>query len=117
MLLVALRAYGGIRQQAKHLAHHAELYEAGLPREPKPAARQCPDDDIAPDGIVDDVDNLYYIHGFLINLVAKIQYFCYILFANSKFCIIFGFAEGTYVRKNSNKIWLFARLFVPLQSE
>jgi hypothetical protein len=30
-------------------------------------------------------------------------------------CTISGFAEGTLARKNSKKIWYFARLFVPLQ--
>ena len=32
-------------------------------------------------------------------------------------CTAFDFVEGTFSRKSSNKIWLFTRLFVPLQAE
>ena len=32
-------------------------------------------------------------------------------------CTTFDFVEGTFSRKSSNKIWLFTRLFVPLQAE
>jgi hypothetical protein len=37
--------------------------------------------------------------------------------AEKKISTIFGFAESTLVRKNSNEIWFFAHLFVPLQPQ
>ena len=73
LYLFFYRVDSRIRQQSKHLAYHAELYETCLNGEPKATAYQCYNEHITPDGIVHGSNQ--FIHSQSFYLFLRVPYY------------------------------------------